>query len=47
VLPHSDLEVVGKTFSTDMVIAAHAIAWEPLCLPCAKFESFLRFQITR
>ena len=25
-LPHSDLEVVGKTFSTDMVIAAHAIA---------------------
>lgn len=26
VLPHSDLEVVGKNFSTDMVIAAHAIA---------------------
>ena len=25
-LPHPDLEVVGKTFSTDMVIAAHAIA---------------------
>ena len=27
-LPHSDLEVVGKTFSTDMVIAVHAYARE-------------------
>lgn len=27
----SKLEVVGKTFSTDMTIAANAIAREPLC----------------
>jgi len=28
--------------STDMDIAAHAIAWEPLCYPCTlwKFPTF-------
>jgi len=30
-----------------MDIAAHAIAWEPLCLPCTTSENFLRFRFTR
>lgn len=25
------LKVVGKTWNTDVMVAAHAIAWEPLC----------------
>ena len=33
-MPRLSLEVVGKPLDTDVVIAAHAIAWEPLCHPC-------------
>ena len=36
--PRPKLEVLRKPCSTDMVIAAHAIAWEPLCYPCTTFE---------
>ncbi len=41
------IEGPRKTFSTDVVTAAHAIAWEPLCYLCAKSENFLGFRSTR
>jgi len=32
---------------TDVDIAAHAIAWEPLCYPCTQFRNFSGFRTTR
>ena len=37
-MPRLKLEVLRKPCSTDMDIAAHAIALEPLCYPCTTFE---------
>ena len=34
-MPHSKSKVLGKPKCTNMVIAAHAFAWELLCPPCA------------
>ena len=43
-MPHSYLKVVGN-LGYGYNIAAHAIAWEPLCYPCIQIENFLRFQV--
>ena len=42
-MPTSNLEVLRKPMNTDMDIATHAIAWEPLCYPLYSLMKFLRF----
>ena len=37
-MPRLNLEVVGITVYTDMDIAAHALAGEPLCYPCVHLK---------
>ena len=42
---HVWIEGPEKTHSTNVVVAAHAIAWEPLCHPLCYFWKSLRFSI--
>jgi len=47
-MPRLNLEVLRKPVNTDgLEIAAHAIAWEPLCHPCIHSWNFSGFQVTR
>ena len=40
-----NLKVVGKPLCTDVTIAAHACAWEPLCYLCAQMKISYVFKL--